>query len=246
MLHQTCAALLLLLLAVASAQQPDCDLGNPEALNTCVKQLLEGLRNDVHQSSDPLRLEGSVKQDGRVTTTISDILIHGLSAYNIEHLNVAFPPEGEPRLHVQATISWPRLRGNVHARAKAEKRIFRKRVHASASAEVEVRVDRPVGSLGATIQLEVHEDGTVAARPATTAVSVTLGDIAVDVKLGGVGGLVDRLIGNPTSKIATAVAEHQWKRSWRPKAEQRAKEALEKAIVEKLGVQLSKVLYVHN
>ncbi|XP_043189971.1 uncharacterized protein LOC122364032 [Amphibalanus amphitrite] len=234
---------LLLLLAVTAAQSPNCDIGQPEALSDCVKQLLEGLRNDVHQSSDPLRLPGSTKQDGRVTTTVSDILIHGLSAYNIDHLNVEFP-EGGTRLNVQATISWPRLRGNGHANAKAERRIFRKKLRASASADVEVRVSHPVGSLDVVLEIDVHPNGTIAARPLNTAVSVTLGDIDVDVHIGGLGGIVNRLIGDPVSKIATAVAEHNWKRSWRAKAERKAKEALEKAIVEKLGVQLSELLHV--
>ena len=236
------ASVLLLLSAVASAQPPDCDIGRPEALNDCVRKLLEGFRNDIHKSSDPLRLDNEEKRDGKVTTTISDIKIHGLASYDIPHLNVTFP-DGGTQLAVQATIAWPRLRGNLHARAKAETRILGKKIRASVSADVEVRVKNPVGSLDVTIQIDVHENGTIAARPINTAVSVSLSDIDVDVRLGGVGRWVDRLIGNPTSRITELVAEHLWKRKWRRQVEQKAKEALEEAIVEKLGLQLSNLLH---
>ena len=242
MLRSTGVLLVLLLAAAATAQQPDCDLGQPEALNDCLKQLLEGLRGDVHRRSDPLVLPGSSKQKGRVTTTVSDITIHGLAAYDIRHLNVAFP-EGATQLRVQATIGWPRIRGNVHARAKAEKKIWRKKIRASASGSAEVRVKNPVGSLDVTIQIDVSENGTITARPVSTAVSVTLSDIDVDITLGSRNRWVYRLIGDPISNILEVVAEHMWKRRWRRDVERKAKEALEKAIVEKLGVQLSELLH---
>ena len=235
------AHLLLLLLGSAAmlagcaAQDPtNCDLGDPAGLSNCIKQLLIESRSKIAKEADPLRLPDHNK-DG---VQASNIRVLGISRYSVDDLDVSFP-SGQ-KIAVSAKISWPRIKGYLNVKARKCKRIVFK-LCATVRAEPEVKVGRTEGTLTTTLNINVAPDGKITVTASGTNVSLNLASISVKANLKRFIGAINRLFGDPASRIVTKKA-NKWWRDNKAKIEKKAKDALDKAVREKVAVHLSRLL----
>ncbi|XP_043211677.1 uncharacterized protein LOC122376067 [Amphibalanus amphitrite] len=226
------------LLAAGDAQDTaNCDLGDPAGLSDCIKQLLVEARPKVAQEADPLRLPNN--RDGDVE--LSNIRVHGISGYSVDGLSVSFP--SDQQIAVRATISWPHINGKLDAKIRKCKKVIFKKVCVSVRGRPEVRVGRTVGSLTTTLNVHVGADGRIMVTASGTRVSLNLASIRVKANLRGAIGFFNRLFGDPASKITTKLANKWWGKN-KGKIEGKARDALDKAVREKVAVHLARLLKI--
>jgi len=232
-------ALTATLLAVAAANPAfDCDLSNPAALSGCIKRLLLESRDKVRQEADPLHLPNENKDD----IETKNIVVRGIAGYEVDHLAVTFP--NEQQIAVTATIAWPHIVGDLFVRIKKCKKIFWKKRCVSASAEPHVTVGRTSGTLTTTLQININEHGEISVDAKGTRVSLNLPRIHVTANIRNkVGSFLNKIIGKPADKIASKLANKWWGRN-KGKIEGKARAALDKAVNDKLSVQLGDLLKV--
>ena len=235
---------LLLLLASAAllagcVAQPldECDLGDPDGLSRCIKQLLDDSRPKIRQEADPLHLPNH--NDGDLSA--SNIVVTGIAGYSVDRLSVSFPRDQQ--IGVVASIAWPHLRGDLDVRVRKCKKILWKRRCVSVRARPDVHVGRTVGTLRTTLAVDVAPDGKVSVTARGTSVSLNLASVRVKANVRGAIGFFNRLFGDPASRITTKLA-NKWWRNNKGKIEAKARDALDKAVREKVSVQLSRLLKV--
>ena len=235
------SALLLLLAALLTlswAQDLDhCDLSDPAGLSRCIKKLLIDSRPKIAQEADPLRLDNF--RDGDVEG--SNIRITGISGYSVDQLSLTFPRDQQ--IKVSARLSWPRIIGKLDAKIRKCKKILWKKRCITVRGRPEVTVGRTEGSLTTTLNVHVAADGKISVTATGTNVSLNLASIRIKANLRGAIGFFNRLFGDPASRITTKLA-NKWWRNNKTKIEGKARDALDKAVREKVSQELSKLLRI--
>lgn len=224
-----------LLVGCTALDPADCDLGDPDGLSRCIKQLLIDSRPKIAEEADPLRLPNH--RDGDLSA--SGIVIRGIAGFSVDSLSVTFPRDQQIAVH--ATIAWPHLRGDLDVEVRKCKKILWKKRCLKARASPDVTVGRTRGTLRTTLNVAVAADGKVTVTASGTRVSLDLASIRVKANLRGALGLFNRLFGDPASRITTKLANKWWGKN-KAKIETKAKDALDKAVREKVSAQLSRLL----
>nr|QTP96541.1 adult cement protein 24 [Chelonibia testudinaria] len=223
------------LLVVRSAQVPlECDLDSSSSISHCLKQLLIKYRGKVASQADPLRLSNY----DRGAVHIWDIVVRGLSGYNVDHLSVTFPHKMQ--IAVKASISWSHIFADASLKARGCKRFIFK-FCATVRARPHLSVGRTTGTLTTKLNVVRQPNGQLAAYASGTQVSLHLASIHVKANVRGFAGLVNRILGDPASKYATRAANKLWA-SKRARIQDMAKKALDKVVRENVSPHLGRLL----
>ena len=227
-----------LLVDCAALNPADCDLGDPDGLSRCIKQLLIDSRPEIAELADPLHV-AEYEDDG---LKLSNIVIRGIAGFSVGNLSVTFP--GDQQISVYANITWPHLRGDLDGRLRKCKRILWKKRCVTLRGRPDIFVGRTRGTLRTTLNVAVAADGKITVTTNGTDVSLDLASITVIAHLRGAVGWFNRLFKDPASKYFTKEAKKWWEKNKAQKVEKKIEKALDKVVKEKVSVHLSRLLKI--
>ena len=171
-----------------------------------MRELLESGRNSLRSQFDPLPLEDMNGTDPE--WWITNTVMRGLSNYSIHHLHIV--DADRSALRVEFNASWPALAIAAHGRLRYCRKILGKEHCFKLSGKPRISVKDPAGRLVTLLDVKL-KNGKLQVNPRDTNIVINLSHIAVEMRLDGILGLLDKFLGFPSKIYASRLTNVWWK-----------------------------------